>query len=318
MKHLLFLTLALAGLPAAAGEALPLEMGNFWNYRDAATGQTFTIRVGTPVAMQSGRVYHFLHGYTPERVLARINEAGDLALYDEEAQEEKILTAFSATAGDWWNAPGRECALQGHLAEKRATYAGQAGRWNRVIDVQFRTVQCADAGPEREQFAENIGMLRRVVNTIAGPRTYDLVYARIGSQIIENRDRGRFTVSVDQPLDQPIWQVSLRLDIGYVPGIRLPFATGQEYDIAVRDGEGKIVWKWSDGRVFDQGLHERTLGNIWNVSVEIPRPAGSVEGYTIEGWLTTAGDGPKFAATAPAPPPRGPDVGRQSKRDWGT
>lgn len=48
---------------------------------------------------------------------------------------------------------------------------------------------------ESERFAENIGMLRRVVNTIAGPTTFDLVCARVGSQIIEARDRGVFSVS---------------------------------------------------------------------------------------------------------------------------
>lgn len=309
MKQLLLFTLVLAGLPSWAGEMLPLEMGNFWTYRDAATGQTFTVRVGTPVALQSGRVYHSLQGFTPQRVLARISEAGDLAIYDEESEQERVLTAFSSGSRDWWPAPERECKLEGQVNEKPTSYAGPAGRWNRVLGVQYRSVQCADAGPQLEQFAENIGMLRRVVNTIAGPRTYDLVYARIGSQIIENRDRGRFTVSVDQPLDQPVWQVTLRVDIGLVPGIKLRFIDGQYLDVAVRDAEGKIVWKWSDGRVFPQGVHEMTLGNAWSATVEVPRPSGSWEGYTIEGWLTTAGDQPKFAATAPAPPPRLADPG---------
>lgn len=84
---------------------------------------------------------------------------------------------------------------------------------------------------------------------------------------------------------------------------------GQHLDVAVRDAEGKIVWKWSDGRVFGQGVHEGTLGNVWSATVEVPRPSGSLEGYTIEGWLTRAPDQLKFAATAPAPPPRLADPG---------
>lgn len=309
MKRLLLFTLVLAGLSSWAGELLPLEMGNFWTYREEATGQTFTVRVGTPVALRSGRVYHSLEGYTPQRVLARINEAGDLAVYDEETEQESILTAFSSAPTDWWSAPGRECKLQGQTGEKNGSYSGPAGRWNRVVGVDYRSVQCADAGPQQEQFAENIGMLRRVSSTIAGPRTYELIYARVGSLVVENRDRGRFTVSVDQPPDQPVWRVTLRLDIGYTPGIRLRFATGQHVEAVVRDAEGNVVARWSDGRVFDQGLHEVTLSSLWSATVDLPRPSGSVEGYTIEGWLTTVPDQPKFAATAPAPPPRLPDPG---------
>lgn len=306
MNKLRNLAVAFATLSSAvlAADFLPLEMGNFWVYQETRTGQSFTIRVGTPVWLQSGRQYSSLQGYAGKNVLARINEEGNLVTLDEDNQTEQLLTAFAAPESESWPAPGRECKLEGQTQSKRTQYSGPAGRWNQALAVTYRSVQCADAGPTSETFAENIGMLRREVSTIAGPRAFDLVYARIGNSIIDNRDRGRFTVTVDQPEDKDVWRVTLRLDIGYMPSLRMRFPSAQEYDVALRDAEGNVIWTWSDGRFFEQSAHETNLGNLWNVTVDVPRPAADPIGYTIEGWLTTAPGTAKLAATAPAPPPR--------------
>lgn len=298
MRLIMFL---LAGLAALAGEPLPLEKGNFWEYRDAATGQTMRIRVSEPVAFQSGAVYHYLTGYVPGTILVRYNEAGDLVQFDEELQAERVLTAFSGRPGDWWDAPGRECALQGSLAEKTAPYAGPAGRWNRVEELRYRTVNCADAGVEMEIYADNIGMLRRVITTFAGPRTFELIAASVGGQVIDNPGRGRFAVAVEDIPENDVWRVTLRIDFGNSGPLKARFSSGQMVDVWVRDAEGTVVFKWSDGRVFDQGVWEHQLGNLWSATVEVPRPAGPFNGYTIEGWLTTLGNQPRFAATVAAP-----------------
>lgn len=153
-------------------------------------------------------------------------------------------------------------------------------------------------------------MLRRVVTTISGPRTFDLVYARVGTQIIETRDRGRFSVAVDQPAegsaDEDSLRVTLRIDLGFSPSIRLRFPSSQVFDVALRDAAGKTVWQWSDGKAFDQAAQEVAIGNSWNETVRVPRAARDLTGYTIEGWLTTTPGEPRFAATAPVPPLREP------------
>ncbi len=100
MRKLLQIAFALSAV-ASAGEFLPLETGNFWVYRDAQSGHMFTMRVGTPVWLQSGRIYHSLSGYAPGQLLARINEDGHLVAYDEESESERTLTAFTAREGDW-------------------------------------------------------------------------------------------------------------------------------------------------------------------------------------------------------------------------
>lgn len=303
MKHSFSLSALAAGL-AGGAELIPLAMGNYWVYQQEQTGETFTIRVGQPVATQSGKIYHHLIGYTPGYVLARIDQGGNLLLLDEETGGEKILTGFAESDGRWWTAPGHACAQEGQTQTKRVEYDGPGGRWQRVVVVKYQSSACADAGILSEQFAENIGLLQRVVSTLSGPRTFDLVYARVGTQIIETRDRGRFSVSVDQPAGQDYLRVNLRIELGFTPSIRLRFPSSQVFDVALRDAAGQIVWRWSDGRFFNQEIRETAIGNVWSETVMVPKPPGDLAGYTVEGWLTTLPTEPKFAAAAPVPPPR--------------
>lgn len=303
MKHLFALGALAAGF-AGGAELIPLSMGNYWVYQHEQTGETFTIRVGQPVATQSGKLYHHLTGYTPGYVLARIDQGGNLLLLDEETGGEKILTGFSEPDGRWWPAPGHACAQQGQTQARRVEYDGPGGRWQRAVVVKYQSSACADVGILSEQFAENIGLLQRVVSTLSGPRTFDLVYARVGTQIIETRDRGRFSVAVDQPAGQDYLRANLRIDLGFTPSIRLRFPSSQVFDVVLRDAAGEIVWRWSEGRFFVQEIRETAIGNVWSETVQIPKPSGDLTGYTVEGWLTTLPTEPKFAAAAPVPPPR--------------
>src|SRR5262249_50956314 len=140
-----------------------------------------------------------------------------------------------------------------------------------------------------------IGMVRRTVQTIAGLRTYDLVAARVGKMSIDAAPSGQFTVSVE-PAPDTI-RVVLRISTSPAASVTLPFASGQEYDVVLRDASGKVVYTWSDGQMFTQALHELTVTGEWSATVAIPRPAeGS---YTVQAWMTTSGGAPRYAATVP-------------------
>jgi hypothetical protein len=298
MKHwILFATLALGAGTMAAETLLPLEPGNTWTYRDKSTGSTFTVRVGVPVAMQSGAVYYMLNGYAETRLLVRMNEEGNLAYYDEELERERVLTPMAGTLDMWWDVPQRPCENQARMLSKRSVYEGPAGRWSDVAAVEYRTFACADAGVQREEFAANLGMLRRVVTTLRGPVTYDLVYARLGRQEIVADDAGTFRVSAVPAPGGQSWKVTLRLALTASNPLLLRFASSQEYDIVVRDAEGKPVWTWSDGQAFLTVMHDREVSSGWSADVDVPWPAVAGD-YTVEGWLTTAAGAPKFAATA--------------------
>jgi hypothetical protein len=174
--------LSFAGM-AQAADFLPLAPGNNWTYMDAKTGATFKMEVAHTPYYINNRVYNVLKGYTPENRLVRVNEFGNVVYYDQEFEQEFMLTAFETGSGGWFEAYGRVCPGQGQAQEKRVTHDGPAGDWS-ALEVLYRTFGCADTGESSEQFAENIGMLRRVSTTIAGPRTYDLVEAKIGNQSI--------------------------------------------------------------------------------------------------------------------------------------
>lgn len=297
------LALAVAGaLPAA--DPLPLEPGNYWVYREERSGQSFTIRVSQPVWFQDGRTYHYLSGYAGDKALVRYNEFGNLVSLNEETGQESIVIGFGERAPGWWASHGRPCEIEGQIQRGNSTYEGPSGRWAQATAILYRTFTCADAGVTGELFTENIGMLRRTETSFAGPRTFDLVYARVGNQTIETRDRARFSVSVEQPLDKDELRVTLRIDLGYTPSIRLNFPTSQTFDVALRDESGRIVWAWSDGRGFAQVFEQRPIGNVWSETISIPGRAADLQNHTIEGWLTTAPGEAKFAATVPMPAPR--------------
>ena len=56
--------------------------------------------------------------------------------------------------------------------------------------------------------------------------------------------------------------VQLALDVRNVGGkyAELKFPTGQSYDFVVVDSLGKEVWRWSQRRMFTQGMQNRQLG----------------------------------------------------------
>lgn len=142
-----------------------------------------------------------------------------------------------------------------------------------------------------------------MVNSIAGPRRFDLVYARVGNILIDAAAHGRFSVSLSGSPAGDSSQVTLRLQTNAGIPIRLSFRSGQEYEAVLVDADGNVVWKWSDGRAFDPSAHEVFADDEWTKTFLAPRnPANAPPGdqpqtYYLRTWLTT--DGPTFAATVP-------------------
>ena len=86
--------IGLAGC-ATGADFFPLEAGNTWTYREARTGQTFTIAVEAPVAL-NGQTYYGVTGYVDSRQLVRTGDGGQLLALDEGTGSENPLTGFSA------------------------------------------------------------------------------------------------------------------------------------------------------------------------------------------------------------------------------
>jgi hypothetical protein len=286
----------------SAADYFPLRPGNVWTYRNARTGEQITVSVGTPVMMNE-REYHSLRGYAARTVLVRQNERKELLQVDEDTGREQVLTSFVPLQGGWWDAPLRGCREMGQTFDKGAVHDGAAGPFPDVLEIYYQPIACADFGSELEQFAPNIGMVRRTTTSIAGPQTFDLIYARVGSVRIETTPHAAFSVSF-----APIWPATstaiLRLHTNASGPVRLQFPSGQEFEVVLRDETGAMVWRWSDGKVFALGEHETSITGEWAVPIQIPdsavfRGGSRASNYVLEAWLTTAGSNPSFAAALP-------------------
>src|SRR5436309_2816644 len=97
---------------ALGADFFPLREGNTWTYRQAETGQTFTVRVVQPVAI-SGNTYYKLTGYVNSDLYVRVEPVyGALVYWNEARNEENILTSFEQFEGGYWYAPFRPCPGQ--------------------------------------------------------------------------------------------------------------------------------------------------------------------------------------------------------------
>ena len=297
-------TWMLAGIAAATitcasgADFFPLREGNTWTYRNSVHGQAFTMTVGASVNLND-RTYYSLRGYVDHEVLVRLDDQQDLAVVDQETFAERKLISFQPS-DTTWDAPERICRQEGQTSERRVQHDGPAGPIADVLEINYKTFGCADVGTLQEQFAENIGMVRRVNNTIAGPQTFDLVSATVNKLHIAALPNGSFSVAVDATDPATDVKAFLKLRLGLGNSLTLNFSSGQEYDVIVRDEAGSSVWTWSATRSFTQALHSRTVDSAWTIPVEIPRSVFATSGkYTIEGWLTTTDLSPHFGALVP-------------------
>ncbi|MEO8660823.1 MAG: BsuPI-related putative proteinase inhibitor [Bryobacteraceae bacterium] len=288
---------ALFLLPAGlwGGDLLPLQTGNTWTYRDVVTGEEFTVRVGTPTETND-QIYYSLQGYATQRILVRYNAQKNLVYLNQDTGGENLLTSFEPFEGGWWQAPWRSCDQEGQTKEQYSRHDGPAGPFEDAVQLEYRSYGCADTGLLSEQYVDNIGMVRRVVSTIAGPRTFDLTYARVGRAVIDGQQTGQFSVTLTPGLTAETLTATLRFRSSRGIGMAVRFPTAQEYDVQVTAVDGSVLWTWSYGLVFAAAEHTRNLSDGWTVKLEIPKP--TAEAYQVQAWLTTTG-APAHAATVP-------------------
>ena len=286
--------------PALAVDFFPLEPGNMWVYRASGSADRFTVSIGPPT-MKSGREYYVLFGYVPQPELVRLNEDKDLVRLDQNTGNEQLLTSLRTLRGRWWEASARGCREEGTTLDRGTVHDGLAGPIRDVREISYRVIGCADFGVESEQYAGNIGMVRRVNNTISGPVTYDLVMARVGNIVINAMPHASFSVSLGDTSPTEVTMI-LRAQTNSPFTQTLGFPSAQEFDAVVRDEQGRVVWKWSEGRVFAAAEHEMILTSDWAVPITIPRDVlqgfARTATYTVQAWLTTASSSPYFAASA--------------------
>lgn len=309
MKRLFLLPLMALAAWGQTGSYLPLDTGNHWVYR--ATGRInapLTVDVGEKQVVD-GREYYQITGLVPnlsgETVIVRYNEDGKLVRHRN--GEDLLLADFGAAEGSSYTSYMlTECPAQATIQSRSAHYDAPSGSFDSGIDIRYGQSNCRDAGLEQEIFLPNIGMVRRVNQTFAGPVTYDLAYARVGGVEIAPPQ-----VSFRLNLDQAVYRLTdtfapvtmqVRIDLRNSTATPLPlvFPSGQDFDLLIRDHDGKGVYRWSADKIFVAMVREIAFRGEKNWFVEVPLSGLQLAPgrYAVEATLATADEATHFLAAA--------------------
>jgi hypothetical protein len=319
------LLLSAASLAQAAGprDLFPLDSGNQWTYKEAKTGDTLTISVMYTPVMHNGNVYYKTTGYTAEPAYLRQADNGNIYAWNEEFQRDTLVTSFEVVPHAWYDTEIAGCQQGGQAREETVRHRLNDGPYLTAVQIGYRSYTCADTGLNEELYAENIGLLRRVVSTFAGPRTYDLVYAKTSVATYDSQRGNTFTVSLEQnwlecATGADRLSVGLRLSRRQAPPIELRFHSSQRLDIRVRNDKGDVVYQWSDDVVSLPYTGTVLVDRDVFYSVQVPlrkRNGQMLDGgyHTLEAWLLT--DNREFAGAtrffySSCEPPGAPAVRR--------
>ena len=295
MKNLAIWLAMAAGALAQTPEYLPLQVGNQWVYRTASAPQQVLSVVRQETV--NGNTYAVLTGLLNE-VWLRSTTDGVLVNYDREARRERPYLNFAGREGATFATSAHPCNTSAEVETKNFKGSFALGEFSGVAAIRYGGLVCADAGLTADYYLPYIGLLRRTEITIAGPRTYDLTYARINGTVMISTAETTFSVSTDKSVylrtNRDIPSVVARMTLRSDDDLQLEFGTGQEIEYLLTDSAGRTIFKWSDGRNFTQALTSLRIAKERNWAASIPLkgadgqalPAGI---YQLDGFVTTMG-----------------------------
>ncbi len=261
---------------------LPLDSGNLWLYHGAGGG--LVIEAGRSEEFGGNR-YHLVRGLSESgAVWVRNGTEGRILVWDERAGRERVLLDPAAPEGSPYDTVMDPCSRQAVIKSRTAKYSGPVGEFENVLHADYLPGPCMDAGLVSEDWLAWVGMLRRVRMTIAGPRQYDLVYARLGGVTYVRAPQTGFSISLTPSGDVLLVRMTLRHTLAWP--LRLSFSSSQRFDVAAYDAEGKEFYRWSRGRAFltVMGSEEIRGEKTWVAEIPISEwPAGE---FAIVAWLT--------------------------------
>ena len=285
---------------------LPLEVGNSWTLESQGRfgGDQRTIRVAERVEINS-IVYYRVEGLQSEPALLRRTARGQIV--ELTGTGEALWYDFAAPINGSWRAERNlPCLGQAMLAARGESVRTPAREFNGALVVRYGPTNCADAGLGDEIFAPGVGLVQQTEITIAGPRSYSLLSARVGGQVIRGPgvsfgvkvDRAAYTPNLFPPVDPatsiPTLTAELTIENSTSEPLILRFASGQQYDLSITNEAGETVFFWSANKLFTQATTSIELtDDARTFVVKTPLSAGDQPlppgVYLVEAWLTTAG-----------------------------
>lgn len=289
-----------AALPLfAQPDYWPLQLGHQWVLRAESRFLDTQVVEVTGKSSVAGREY-FQMRFFGRDLLVRTVANGDMMVWDDRSNSESILIAFSAGVGSTFRTSIDPCTGTGRIDSNSATHKGPAASFSNVLAVSFLSV-CADAGFAQMSFAPGTGPVYIEAGNIAGALRYELIYARTGATVL-SAPESAFGLSLDSPVyafvppgtagGGPQFALArMTLRNTHAEPVEITFASGQTYELLLKNIRGEIVWRWSEGKAFTQALRNERFGpgeKNWAETIPLNGvPAGK---YMVEAFLVTVGE----------------------------
>ncbi len=282
LRPLLFLLAA----GCRAQDALPLQTGNQWVYQQTSGlggREAWIVTVGSPQSI-GGREYFPLSGYLGRDPLLVRRAGTAVVFYDETERRERPWADFGAAPNERFPSEIDSCNSSAVISAREPVKLA-IGEFTEAPVLTYRTT-CADAGILEEVFVPGVGLAKRTYSTIAGPRTFELIYARIGGFSVYSQGEHAFHLTLDGYTYRRGAAITARITLRNTTAqpLELVFPSGQDFDIVIRNEAGQQVWRWSDGRAFTLAI--RTVSftgeRHWVEGIRLDLPPGN---YTAVGSL---------------------------------
>lgn len=309
------LTLAVAGLVAAAPAAsaqtaFPMKVGNEWSYQEtgfAAAPDLKVVKIDDRwVSPASGYVYFRFrnfngnyHWLTRAPGTGWVGEYATGWWYNFDARINASWKLTLDESGTHGSLPCSNGALL-QVVSRSETVTVPAGRFS-AIHFQWRTT-CFDAGITDEWFAPGVGLVKRSSQTIGGPRSWELVTAKIDGRTIGGQPASaRILSSVamgqadywenhmpgpgPRPTEGPEIKISVTLKPADGRDTSINTPDLNIWDVTVYDAAGNAVWSNPKSRAVarPQGYDHPVAGAGWTVDHTFRFPYGTAQGtYTVK------------------------------------
>lgn len=309
--------LAAAAAASAAGpDYFPLHQGNQWVYRcSGACAQPLAVAEVSGAGYWHGRWYSQYRGLGGAAWLRQDAEGSVWAL-DPATGAESRWYAFSTTEGQSYATSLDPCSTRAAMSSRAYGYQGPAGLFPETLRLAY-SGPCVDAGLTEEVFYRWTGLMRRTETTIAGPRTWDLVYARTGGVTVRSApelsvsltlDKSVYTANLMPPIDPAasIPKLTARLTVRNTTSapLTLDLPDGTRFCMRIQTAGGQTGavsyigctrdTSASTGEVISLGEKNYVLVFRLATPQGAPLPEGA---YTVTAWLT---DDPQSGFSASA------------------
>lgn len=292
-----YIWLLAAGL--AQAQFFPLEVGNQWVYRvDAGPVKDFRVAEILRTETAGEKEYFVYKGINGDTARIRLTSENKLVQWNTDGTES-LWADFNAAEGASYTTALDRCTGRGRVESRNGKTELLERTWDGGFQVAYSPANCADAGITEDLYLPGIGLAQRTYQSFTGPRVYKLTYARLGTASVVTGNEFGFRINLAQRTyaSRAIINLRLTLENWTKEPLKLNFTSGQSFDFAIRDAAGETAYFWSANKLFTAEVREVSVTGEknWTATEELELKPGD---YTLEAWLTTAGQ-PVYKAQLP-------------------